>query len=447
MGHLFLLGNIAMSVKPELSVIIPVKNAEKTLRLSVLSVLRQQFSDLEIIIVDNNSTDNSFGLAQAFQNIDARVKAFLCATPGPGAARNYGLQKASGEFVLFLDADNTLLPDALPFLLNEIKSSNADAAIGNKIVSGGPQAYRNLQEWHRNRSKGLIDIGEDKSCITETLPDNGSTLFRMSIIKRYSVEFGDGFMGEDYVFRFSYFAAAQTALFLDAPIIEFNIREDSAQHTHKSFYVIEGGTDFILRLADFMRRNNLRNSANVKMLEYLIAKIINIMVQNRGDCSASMAMTYLRKKLRRLMYSGELKLSDYPLAALTCSTSVNQVIFERDFNNIWCDVQIALRLQFDEPIKKALTTLKSIMQNIPENKIYKIALVCDAEFWHDGIFRIEEIRDIHSPLNAIIIKVNYSALGDQSLLTLGDYPLVVLENGIVVDRDPAEYLSMIGETQ
>ena len=83
------------------SVVVPVYNAELYLNRLVKSVLDQTFSDFELILVDDGSTDNSFALMKKLQEKDSRIKIFSKENTGPGYTRKYGFEKSSGE-LLFL---------------------------------------------------------------------------------------------------------------------------------------------------------------------------------------------------------------------------------------------------------------------------------------------------------------------------------------------------------
>lgn len=96
---------------PKVSIIVPVYNAEKYLRECVESVLHQTLSDLELILVDDGSTDSSPALCDAFAAQDARVKVIHKPNGRAASARNAGLRAASGEYVAFVDADDWVSPD------------------------------------------------------------------------------------------------------------------------------------------------------------------------------------------------------------------------------------------------------------------------------------------------------------------------------------------------
>ena len=89
-----------------LSVIIPVYNAEKYLEDCVNSILNQQFSDYEILLIDDGSTDGSAALCYRLSMENEAVKTYHVPNGGPSKARNYALKKASGVFVQFVDSDD-----------------------------------------------------------------------------------------------------------------------------------------------------------------------------------------------------------------------------------------------------------------------------------------------------------------------------------------------------
>ena len=96
-----------------ISVIVPVYNCEDYLEEALGSLLNQTFKDIEIICIDDGSNDNSLDILKSIASSDSRVKVFTQENQGAGAARNYGMKKASGDHVYFFDADDFLENDAL----------------------------------------------------------------------------------------------------------------------------------------------------------------------------------------------------------------------------------------------------------------------------------------------------------------------------------------------
>ncbi|MGN8753413.1 glycosyltransferase family 2 protein [Blautia sp. HCP3S3_C4] len=95
------------------SVIIPIYNGERTMRRAIDSVLNQSYKDVQVILIDDGSTDNSLQIIQEYAEIDSRVEYISQKNGGQAAARNVGLKNARGEFILFVDCDDSLEPSAV----------------------------------------------------------------------------------------------------------------------------------------------------------------------------------------------------------------------------------------------------------------------------------------------------------------------------------------------
>lgn len=115
--------------KVKISIIVPVYNAEDYLDRCLHSVLEQEFSSYEVILVDDGSTDASSLICDRYSSTDPRFITLHQANKGVSAARNAGVNMAQGEYIMFLDADDTLLPFAL--------ESMAESLLGEDVVIGG----------------------------------------------------------------------------------------------------------------------------------------------------------------------------------------------------------------------------------------------------------------------------------------------------------------------
>jgi glycosyltransferase involved in cell wall biosynthesis len=113
---------------PKISVITPLYNKAEYILKTIESVRSQTYLDWEMLIVDNGSTDDSLALARQIK--DERIKVLECPKKGPGTARNYGLNSATGEWIQFLDADDLLLPNHFQQQLEIAqKNTNADLIV------------------------------------------------------------------------------------------------------------------------------------------------------------------------------------------------------------------------------------------------------------------------------------------------------------------------------
>jgi len=122
--------NLKRTVIPKVSVIVPLHNKEEYIAETIQSVIAQDVNEWELIIVENGSSDNGVQVVKSFS--DKRISLVESPSKGPGAARNFGLSKACGEWILFLDADDIIEPEHLSRLIDLVRVEP-----NNKIVVGG----------------------------------------------------------------------------------------------------------------------------------------------------------------------------------------------------------------------------------------------------------------------------------------------------------------------
>ena len=114
---------------PQVSVVIPVYNIEAHLRQCLDSVAGQTLSDLEVICVDDGSTDTSPAILEEYAQKDPRFQVIRQANAGPGAARNRGMERSSGRYLIFLDSDDWFEPDFLERMTARAEETGADVTI------------------------------------------------------------------------------------------------------------------------------------------------------------------------------------------------------------------------------------------------------------------------------------------------------------------------------
>ena len=112
-----------------ISVIIPIYNAEKYLKRWIYSILRNTYSNLEILCINDSSTDNSEETLQEIASEDSRLKVFRQPNSGVAVARNYELDKATGDFIAFVDADDWIHKNYFEYLLNSCRDGESSIAV------------------------------------------------------------------------------------------------------------------------------------------------------------------------------------------------------------------------------------------------------------------------------------------------------------------------------
>ncbi len=113
-------------MQPLISIIMPVYNVEKYIKKAISSILCQTYGNFELLIINDGTKDNSVAIAEDYKNIDDRIQIFHKSNGGLSDARNYGLSKAKGDYIYFVDSDDWIEPNLLEVALKFIKEQNAE---------------------------------------------------------------------------------------------------------------------------------------------------------------------------------------------------------------------------------------------------------------------------------------------------------------------------------
>jgi len=218
------------------SVIIPVYNADKFLLKSVESVLDQTYSELELILVNDGSTDSSEDQCRHLSNEDSRVKVYSQKNMGPASARNHGLAKASGDYIFFLDADDFIELDAVKILIGANKEDKYDLVMGNfsKLENNGRIVKQSVtfktgdRAFHDKLKR--LDRPEINDYVKHFLkhPSNHlisycwARLYKNSIIKAHHLRANETMhLFEDFIFNLQYLRVSNSVLFVNSSIYNY----------------------------------------------------------------------------------------------------------------------------------------------------------------------------------------------------------------------------------
>src|SRR5690554_2285343 len=119
-----------------ISIIVPVYNVEQYIEKCMVSILSQTYRNIEIILIDDGSTDNSGNLCDTYSAIDPRVKVIHKKNGGISSARNSGLEVAMGEYIGFVDPDDWIETNMYESMYSNIKRNNSEICICNYIIDG-----------------------------------------------------------------------------------------------------------------------------------------------------------------------------------------------------------------------------------------------------------------------------------------------------------------------
>ena len=213
--------------KVKISIVVPVYNADEYLDRCLASVLDQEFASYEVILVDDGSTDASPLICDRYSSTDPRFVTLHQPNRGVSAARNAGINMAQGEYIMFLDSDDVLLPDALEHMVDSVN--------GEDIVIGGYGVLRyGVPSKEVKPDESVSYKGEEyQSFFAENITHNCELLdapwakmFRDKAIRK--IRFNEDLnYAEDKLFVFDVLSKCRSALTVSHAVYGYHRREDS----------------------------------------------------------------------------------------------------------------------------------------------------------------------------------------------------------------------------
>lgn len=230
--------DISMKEKnlPEISIIIPLYQSEKTIANTIKSVILQSFTDWELLVIDDGSTDNGAMIAKEFADSDDRIKVFHQANSGRSAARNKGIQLSQGNWIFFLDADDALPTFALDTLFDCTNNVSADLISGNR--AGVRDLNRKRLEPSDTYIKAIVNpwkTAKNNCDYYDGLIERAvwGKLYRATVIKNKKITFIPTLVfGEDALFNLLFLEAIEKVIIIDCGVYLYN---DSEPSTTRSF--------------------------------------------------------------------------------------------------------------------------------------------------------------------------------------------------------------------
>lgn len=208
---------------PTISVIVPVYNVEKYLRCCVDSILAQTFTDIEVLLVDDGSTDGSGAICDEYAEKDSRVRVFHKENGGVSSARNIGLDVATGKWIMFVDSDDKVVPQICERLLEYAAEGCMPTCMYCNWIDG------QIIPCEANVESEIIYSIKAFQKINVHGPIG--KLFNREYLNRENIRFIDGFsFAEDAIFNYEYYSLIESFLVIDEPLYYYRILPNSLSH-------------------------------------------------------------------------------------------------------------------------------------------------------------------------------------------------------------------------
>lgn len=219
----------------KVSIVVPIYNAAYTLERCIKSLLEQIYSNIEIILVNDGSSDESINICQSFSKLDSRVLVINKKNEGVSAARNDGIKKATGEFIIFVDSDDYVSEHYISSMMSEyIKDTTLDLVIsGFKIIS------KEITFETKMKSQRLDRKGFYKQVLVLAQNSIGpyavNKMFKRSIILQENIFFDTSInFAEDHLFNLHYYEHVNFVKIIEEASY-FYIKDDTGQSLSSNY--------------------------------------------------------------------------------------------------------------------------------------------------------------------------------------------------------------------
>ena len=255
---------------PKVSIIVPVYNVEKYLKRCIESLVEQSYLNLEILLVDDGSTDTSLSICTEYKAKDSRIRVYHKENEGLGLTRNYGIERAEGKYLTFVDSDDYLTKDAIEWMVLKALETDADIVIANTY-------YKN-EKLKVTLPERLYMDGEIKELLVTHMMGNyakridaisytaTAKLFKKKIFDEYNLRFPSErkLIWEDLAFSIETYPLCKKVYVSHKPVYYYCFNGGSLTHTYR-----QNKLDLVMVLYCYMKdkikKLNLPNEAQLRL--------------------------------------------------------------------------------------------------------------------------------------------------------------------------------------
>ena len=219
------------------SVIVPIYNSATCLPRCIESIRRQTYKQLQILLINDGSTDESGRICDYYANLDSRIEVYHLENNGVSKTRNFGLSKVQGEYIQFVDSDDYISHNMTRIMVQKLQNVKTDMVVCNYV-----KVFQNLVI--PNMRCDFPKVYSKKAYFCKTLQDAGhhyygvvwNKLYRRDIIEKYQLSFHEEVsLGEDFIFNIQYWMKCQNVAVINKYLYHYNKSNDLtlSQSWHK----------------------------------------------------------------------------------------------------------------------------------------------------------------------------------------------------------------------
>ena len=285
-----------------ISVIVPVYNVEKYLPQCIDSIINQTYKNIEIILVNDGSTDNSLSICNKYKEKDRRIKIINKKNGGLSSARNAGIEKINGPYLCFIDSDDFIDNNMILKLYNLIRNNNSDIAVCNRFQyydykkKNSLIPYSNCKYFNTNNYEKIDAMKQLISLKNFDMSACGK-LFKSLLFK--DISFPVNKLSEDYFIMYKIFEKCNLVTFTNEPLYYYRQRKGSISKNKKINYDY---LDAAKQQMDYIRKN-YKSLIIYSNTAYALANmtICNQYINNRNSFPKHNELIQLQNEVNKYM--------------------------------------------------------------------------------------------------------------------------------------------------
>lgn len=292
--------------KIKVSVIIPVYNTEKYIADTLYSILGQTLREIEVIVINDGSKDNSLAILNEIASLDTRIHVFDQPNRGQAIARNVGMQKAKGEYIYLMDSDDLLDKDALATCYEKCTRDDLDFVFFDAECFSDEGDNLSLPLTYDRKGKIENRTYSGLNMISHLLDINGYRVppwlyfIKTSYLRACQLSFVPGLLHEDQIFIAELFVLAQRVGYIPQKFFRRRLRPNSIMTNKYSMCNINTYYNMVLELQAFARNQNAE-----------IKQTIHRVLKYTFDPAMYMANTFSFKERMSILITCQRKYSEY----------------------------------------------------------------------------------------------------------------------------------------
>ena len=260
-----------------ISIIIPIFNSGKYIYNCLNSIAKQTYSDYELILVNDCSTDNSLQILEAFQRQHPQLNVSIISldkNQGQSFARNIGIQNSIGEYILFIDSDDSVSADCLELMINKMEVGHFDMVIGENIIRKDSQdkyisvGFLNDEVYGNKEILNLFLNGQWYNPVW-------NKLIKKDIITHNNLYFKEGYIFEDELWSFMLATKIESLCVIRKPLYTYFIHQNSTMTSNRSSKRWNGLLKIIPFMKEYIMEHDLKN--NLEISRFYLFKLINVL--------------------------------------------------------------------------------------------------------------------------------------------------------------------------